>query len=106
MVQDEDDEEAEEAANHLLESVPAYNGEEGWEVVPKPANIKLKKSQVIAQKFPNGWHRGRVRGKATGRKDKGKWNVFFSIDYEIYACPLLANEYGVSKQWVYLKKRK
>ena len=79
---------------------------DGWEVATKPANIRHKKSQVIAQKFPNGWHRGRIRGQAKGRKDNGKWNVCFSIDCEVHACPLLPEEYGVSKQWVYLKPTK
>ena len=67
------DEDAEQAANHLLESVPDYNGEDGWEVATKPANIKHKKSQVIAQKFPNGWHRGRIRGQA--KRQEGQWEM-------------------------------
>ena len=100
------DDDAELAVQALLSSVPAYPGEAGWEVKSKPSELRIKKGQVLAQKFPNGWHRGRVKGKASGARDKGKWNVFFSVDYEVYACPLSLDEYGVNGQWVYLQKSK
>jgi hypothetical protein len=125
MAEEDSDDDSSDALNDnqtvsatasLLGAVGPYQGETGWELVHDPpvadkaGSSKPKLSKIkgknIAHCFLRGWLPGKVRGLITGKKDNGKFNVYYSDDGRLWAQELSLEDYGVDKAWVLIKRAK
>lgn len=89
-------------------AVAPYIPDQGYAVLPLPEQLKvLKKGELIAHRFIDGWETGKVVKRETSAARRGQYSVkYTSLGPRgvMYYHDLTTQNYGVELDWVMLGK--